>query len=248
MIRRVASIAGPAKSAPMPERWGCREPPIHGRQDKSADRGRAHVVGWIEVFANLRVSLLALSQQILNDFNGPSAVARIDAKAMQAMTTRDDDLRVRPGRIRHGNRGRQAPKTFVGEVMRAAKKAGHIGNSFRSSRGAERRSRFGRGRRAASRSVAAISPVGGSSSRRASCAIRARVPLGAAGQAHRLSQARRRDPRRRRRADVRCAIGRCRRASAFAERCEDDRHHFRFIVSPEDAGRDGGSAAPSPAS
>jgi type IV secretory pathway VirD2 relaxase len=23
---------------------------------------------------------------------------------------------------------------------------------------------------------------------------------------------------------------------AFAERCEDDRHHFRFIVSPEDAG------------
>jgi len=22
----------------------------------------------------------------------------------------------------------------------------------------------------------------------------------------------------------------------FAERCEDDRHHFRFIVSPEDAG------------
>ena len=24
---------------------------------------------------------------------------------------------------------------------------------------------------------------------------------------------------------------------AFAERCEDDRHHFRFIVSPEDAGK-----------
>ena len=23
--------------------------------------------------------------------------------------------------------------------------------------------------------------------------------------------------------------------SAFAERCEDDRHHFRFIISPEDA-------------
>ena len=22
---------------------------------------------------------------------------------------------------------------------------------------------------------------------------------------------------------------------AFAERCEDDRHHFRFIISPEDA-------------
>ncbi|MBA4048276.1 MAG: type VI secretion protein, partial [Sphingomonas sp.] len=24
--------------------------------------------------------------------------------------------------------------------------------------------------------------------------------------------------------------------AAFAERCADDRHHFRFIVSPEDAG------------
>src|SRR5258708_38379320 len=24
--------------------------------------------------------------------------------------------------------------------------------------------------------------------------------------------------------------------AAFAERCRDDRHHFRFIVSPEDAG------------
>ena len=24
-------------------------------------------------------------------------------------------------------------------------------------------------------------------------------------------------------------------AKAFAERCEDDRHHFRFIISPEDA-------------
>ena len=64
------------------------------------------------------------------------------------MTTRDDDLRVRPGRIQHGNRGGRRPQTFVGEVMRAAKKAGHIGNSFRSSQGRSR-SRFGRGRRAA---------------------------------------------------------------------------------------------------
>ena len=27
---------------------------------------------------------------------------------------------------------------------------------------------------------------------------------------------------------------------AFAERCEDDRHHFRFIVSPEDGAELGG--------
>jgi hypothetical protein len=48
------------------------------------------------------------------------------------MTTRDDELRIRPGRIQHGNKGAKPPKSFVGEVMRAAKKAGHIGNSFRS--------------------------------------------------------------------------------------------------------------------
>ena len=64
------------------------------------------------------------------------------------MSTSDDDIQVRPGRIRHGNRGAKRPQTFVGEVMRAAKKAGHVGSSFRSSQGRSR-SRFGRGRRAA---------------------------------------------------------------------------------------------------
>ena len=43
------------------------------------------------------------------------------------MSTRDDDLNVRPGRIRHGNQGAKRPKSFIGEVMRAAKKAGHTG-------------------------------------------------------------------------------------------------------------------------
>ena len=65
------------------------------------------------------------------------------------MTTRDDDLHVRPGRIRHGNQGAKRPKTFVGEVMRAAKKAGHRGNTFGRSGGSAGRSTFGRGRRAA---------------------------------------------------------------------------------------------------
>ncbi|MGH6678531.1 MAG: type VI secretion protein, partial [Bradyrhizobium sp.] len=65
------------------------------------------------------------------------------------MTTRDDDLRVRPGRIHHGNRGGKRPQTFVGEVMRAAKKAGHTGKNFRGASGSKGRSTFGRGRRAA---------------------------------------------------------------------------------------------------
>lgn len=80
MIRRVTSITRPATSASMRERWGPREPPIHGRQDKSADRGRAHVVGGIEVLGNLpRHHAGALSTKI-NDFNSPSAIARVNAR------------------------------------------------------------------------------------------------------------------------------------------------------------------------
>ena len=62
--------------------------------------------------------------------------------------TCDDDLRVRPGRIGRGDRGARRPQTFVGEVMRAARRAGHVGDSFRSGQGGSR-SRFGRGRQAA---------------------------------------------------------------------------------------------------
>ena len=65
------------------------------------------------------------------------------------MTTRDDDFNPRPGRIRHGNRGAKRPKSFVGEVIRAAKKAGHRGPAFKGSGKSAGRSTFGRGRRAA---------------------------------------------------------------------------------------------------
>src|SRR5580698_7438057 len=73
------------------------------------------------------------------------------------MTTRNDDLRVRPGRIHHGDQGAKRPKSFVGEVMRAAKKAGHRGQAFGRSSGTVGRSTFGRGRRAAL-SLASQSP------------------------------------------------------------------------------------------
>lgn len=55
----------------------------------------------------------------------------------------DDDLRVRPGRIRDGGRGASRPKSFVAQVMRAAKKAGHTGSAFGRARGGSG-SRFGR--------------------------------------------------------------------------------------------------------
>lgn len=149
------------------------------------------------------------------------------------MTTRDDDLRIRPGRIQHGNRGGKRPQTFVGEVMRAAKKAGHVGNSFRSGQGRSR-SRFGRGRRAAvsirlrsnarrvvtkARVVRHQGPRFRSAPLPKHIAYLKREGVTKDGQPARMFDAAGDE------ADER----------AFAERCKDDRHHFRFIVSPEDA-------------
>ena len=65
------------------------------------------------------------------------------------MSQRDNDLRVRPGRIRDRGRSSSRPKSFVGQVMRAAKKAGHVGDGFGRGKGGSSRSQFGRGRRAA---------------------------------------------------------------------------------------------------
>jgi type IV secretory pathway VirD2 relaxase len=117
--------------------------------------------------------------------------------------------------------------------MRAAKKAGHVGNSFRSSQGRSR-SRFGRGR------CAAVSIRLRSNARRVVTKARvvrhqgtrfrsAPLPKHIAylkregvtkdGEPARMFDATSDE------ADER----------AFAERCKDDRHHFRFIVSPEDA-------------
>ena len=148
------------------------------------------------------------------------------------MTTRNDDLRVRPGRIQQGNHGSKRPQTFVGEVMRAAKKAGHVGNSFRSSQGRSR-SRFGRGRRAA------VSIRLRSNARRV--AMKARVvrhqgPRFRSAPLPKHIAYLKREGVTRDGDDARMfdAASDTADERAFAERCEDDRHHFRFIVSPED--------------
>jgi type IV secretory pathway VirD2 relaxase len=148
------------------------------------------------------------------------------------MTTRDDDLRVRPGRIQHGNRGAKRPQTFVGEVMRAAKKAGHVGNSFRSSQGRSR-SRFGRGRRAA------VSIRLRSNARRVVMKARVVRHQGARFRSAPLPKHMaylKREGVTRDGEDARMfdATSDTADERAFAERCEDDRHHFRFIISPED--------------
>jgi type IV secretory pathway VirD2 relaxase len=145
-----------------------------------------------------------------------------------AMTRRDDELRVRPGRIRD--------KSFVGRVMRAAKKAGHTGKRFGGGNRGPSRSTFGRGRRAA------LSLSAQSTSRRV--VIKARVVrhhgtrFRSAPLATHLRYLRREGVTREGN-DARMfdATGDDADAKAFSDRCADDRHHFRFIVSPEDAAR-----------
>ncbi len=149
------------------------------------------------------------------------------------MTTRDDDLRVRPGRIRHGAHGSKRPQTFVGEVMRAAKKAGHVGASFGSSQGRSR-SRFGRGRRAA------VSIRLRSNARRVVTKARVVRHHGARFRSAPLPKHiayLKREGVTRGGEDARLfdAASDTADEHAFAERCADDRHHFRFIISPEDA-------------
>ena len=149
------------------------------------------------------------------------------------MSRRDDEVRIRPGRVRDGGRGAGKPQSFLGQVTRAARKAGHTGP--RLGPGALGRSGgFGRGRAAAA-ALALRSPQ-----RRV--VIKARVVrqrgarFRSAPLAKHLSYLQR-DGVTRDGADARLFDARSDAAdvSAFAERCADDRHHFRFIVSPEDA-------------
>ena len=150
------------------------------------------------------------------------------------MNTRDDDLRIRLGRIRDRGIATRKPDTFIGEVMRAAKKAGHVGNSFRRATGHSRPSGFGRGR------VAAVSLSRSSRSRRV--LTKAHVVRHTARGLRSAALARhvvylKRDGITHDGADARMFDARSDVADeqAFSERCRDDRHHFRIIVSPEDA-------------
>ncbi|WP_075657418.1 VirD2 family relaxase/mobilization nuclease [Pseudochrobactrum sp. B5] len=140
------------------------------------------------------------------------------------------EFRVRPGRIR-STRAQQA-RPFVAQALAAAKKAGGgVSRSGRVTSG--NRSRFGRGQRASIQANRLIT------SRTRGAVVKARVvrhssrsaPLGTHldylrrdGVTRDGEKARLFGP------GTEDADGR-----AFAERCGDDRHHFRFIVSPDDA-------------
>lgn len=140
------------------------------------------------------------------------------------------EFRIRPGRIRSTRA--QAARPFVAQALAAAKKAG--GGISRSGRVVpSNRSRFGRGQRASVQANRLIT------SRTRGAVVKARVVRHAAHAAPlgtHLDYLRRdgvtRDGEKARLfgPGTEEADGR-----AFAERCGDDRHHFRFIVSPDDA-------------
>ena len=142
----------------------------------------------------------------------------------------DREFRIRPGRIRSSRSQRARP--FIAQALAAAQKAGgRVSRSGKITSG--NRSRFGRGVRA---SVQANRLLTG---RSRGAVIKTRVVRHTARSAPLVAH-----------------LGYLRREGvtrdgenaqlfgpetddadfrAFAERCEDDRHHFRFIVSPEDA-------------
>ena len=150
------------------------------------------------------------------------------------MSDGDSDFRIRPGRI--GSTRAPRPKSFINQVLRAAKRAGHVPSGTAASRKAGYgRSTFGRGRISFSRtrlfSSARRVVVKARIARHRGRAFRS-APL----TAH-LSYLKRDGVSRDGEKGVMFDAGSDRADDgAFAERGKDDRHHFRFIISPEDAG------------
>ncbi|MFC5374784.1 relaxase/mobilization nuclease domain-containing protein [Brevundimonas faecalis] len=142
----------------------------------------------------------------------------------------EHEFRIRPGRIRAASAQRVRP--FIAQALAATKRAG--GTVSRSGRiGAGHRSAFGHGRRAAIQANRLIT------ARSRGAMVKARVvrhAARAAPLATHLDYLRRdgvtRDGEK---AHLFGPESESVDAPAFAERCQDDRHHFRFIVSPDDA-------------
>ncbi|WP_298817586.1 VirD2 family relaxase/mobilization nuclease [uncultured Roseibium sp.] len=142
----------------------------------------------------------------------------------------ENDFLIRPGRVRSSRAQRVRP--FIAQALAAAQKAGgHVSRSGRISTG--KHSHFGRGRRA---SVQANRLLTG---RSRVVVIKTRVVRHSARSApmsaHLKYLGREGVTRDGEKARMFCPGDDAVDPKEFAERCKDDRHHFRFIVSPEDA-------------
>lgn len=137
-----------------------------------------------------------------------------------------DEFELRPGQIR--GRGAGGTRSFVGEALAAAQRAGGL------SRGAQGRgSLFGRGR------ASSLSASRGLGPRVRRVVVKARVVRQSPGRAplslHLTYLQRERVTQDGGRGPLFDAGGELAGGEAFAQRAQEDRHHFRFIVSPQDA-------------
>ena len=144
--------------------------------------------------------------------------------------TDDREFRVRPGRIRSSRAQRARP--FIAQALAAAQKAGgHVSRSGRLTSGT--RSHFGRGRTAsiqANRLLTGRSRVVVIKTRVVRHTARATPLIAHLSYLRREGATQDGEKARLFGPGAEEEDGR-----AFAERCADDRHHFRLIVSPEDA-------------
>ncbi|MCC0027244.1 type VI secretion protein [Pseudooceanicola lipolyticus] len=147
------------------------------------------------------------------------------------MSDSEREFRIRPGK----SRSTRAPRSkgFVGKVLRAAQKSGHV-RPHRSTAGSPGGSTFGRGQSRFGR-CRLFSPA-----RRVTVTARIARHKGRAYRsaplARHLSYLKREGVSRDGEKGVPFGAETDRADdSGFARRCEEDRHHFRFIVSPEDA-------------
>ena len=191
-------------------------------------------LGILENFGWLRVTPAGSGPRLSFYFNALSAGTACPRPGSHPMTGDSDDIRVRPGRGKDGGSGAaRKAQSLAAQVRRAAARSGHLRRAPGPGRGGGT-GRHGRGRSAALR--ARFQADG----RRV--VIKARVVRHRGARFRAAPLARhvgylKRDgvTRDNRDASLFDARGDGADGEAFAERCEDDRHHFRFIVSPEDA-------------
>lgn len=150
--------------------------------------------------------------------------------AGSAAMNRDDSFRVRPGRIR--SRAGQRARPFIFQALAATQRAGsHISRKGRII--AARRSTFGRGRSASIRANRLIT------GRSRGAVVKARVVRQFRGStplaAHLKYLCREGVTRDGEKATMFGPDTGEADHDVFADGCKDDRHHFRFIVSPDDA-------------
>lgn len=167
------------------------------------------------------------------DWKELRAISRLCASGAPArpMDEFEDDFLLRPGRIAKG-RGGKAGRSFLGQVQGAATRASDAGGGVRRGGG---RAAAGRGR------GACLLTRTGADQRRV--IIKTRVVrhggsrFRAAPLARHIAYLEREGVTRDGdKAHMFDAGSEAADIKAFAQRCEGDRHHFRFIVSPADAG------------